>query len=124
VSAGEGSKISGLLVIYCSRLNVVARQLRDRHEGRSTLEIEDEYDVQDLLHSLLRLHFDDVRSEEWTPSYAGGSGRMDFLLKVEQIVIEAKMARPGRSYQESGGVEGDLRKLSDSRLQVIAIIAP
>jgi hypothetical protein len=44
---------------------------------------------------LLRIDFDDVRPEEWTPSYAGKSSRMDFLLKAEQIVIETKMARKG-----------------------------
>jgi len=40
--------------------------LRNRHENRTTLEIKDEYDVQDLLHSLLLVHFDDVRPEEYT----------------------------------------------------------
>jgi hypothetical protein len=54
--------------------------------------IPDKYDVQDLLHALLRGLFDDVRSEEHTPSYAGGASRMDFLLKSEQIVIETKFA--------------------------------
>jgi hypothetical protein len=24
---------------------------------------------QDLLHTILKLHFDDIRPEEWTPSY-------------------------------------------------------
>jgi hypothetical protein len=59
------------------------------------LEVEDEYDVQDLLHSILRIFFEDVRPEEWTPSYAGKSTRMDFLLKNEKIVIEVKKTRPG-----------------------------
>jgi len=59
----------------------VVKQLRSRYNGRPTVDVEDEYDVQDLLHALLRLYFEDVRVEEWTPSYAGGSSRMDFLLK-------------------------------------------
>ena len=75
------------------RFHLVARQLRLRHEGRQTLFISDEYDVQDLLHSLLCLFFDDVRPEEWTPSYAGGFARMDFLLKPERTVIEVKKTR-------------------------------
>lgn len=54
--------------------------------------IEDEYDVQDLLHAVLRGRYDDVRPEEYSPSYAGSSSRIDFLLKDEQIVIEVKMA--------------------------------
>ncbi|MBU4312662.1 MAG: hypothetical protein KJ706_08095 [Candidatus Omnitrophica bacterium] len=73
-----------------SRFHKVARQLRKRHDNRNTLEIEDEYDVQDLLHALLKLEFEDIRAEEWTPSYAASSSRMDFLLKQEQTVIEVK----------------------------------
>ncbi|SRR6266550_1436254 len=86
----------------CQRFHLVARQLRDRHESRSTLEIEDEYDVQDLLHALLRLDFEDVRPEEWTPSYAGGSARMDFLLKQEKAVVEVKKTRKGLASRQIG----------------------
>jgi hypothetical protein len=85
-----------------SRFHGVARQLRSRHDGRETLSISDEYDAQDLLFALLRLSFDDIRPEEWTPSYAGKSNRMDFLLKPEQIVLEVKMARRGLSEKEVG----------------------
>eukprot|EP01012_Entosiphon_sulcatum_P041140 TRINITY_DN54943_c0_g1_i1.p1 TRINITY_DN54943_c0_g1~~TRINITY_DN54943_c0_g1_i1.p1 ORF type:complete len:357 (+),score=9.72 TRINITY_DN54943_c0_g1_i1:46-1116(+) len=70
-----------------------ASQLKNRHDSRPTITINDEYDVQDLMHSILRLHFVDVRAEEYTPSYAGSSTRMDFLLKNEQIVIEVKKTR-------------------------------
>lgn len=75
-----------------TRFPVVARQLKQRHEDRETLIIEDEYDVQDLLHALLKIYFEDVRPEEYAPSYAGSSSRMDFLLKKDGIVVEAKMA--------------------------------
>lgn len=84
----------------CRRFPLLARQLQRRHDERSTLDIQDEYDVQDLLHALLVLHFDDVRPEEWTPSYAGTSTRMDFLLKEEKVVIETKMARKGLSQKK------------------------
>jgi len=33
-----------------------------------------------------------IRSEEYTPSYAGGSSRIDFLLKSQKIAIEIKHA--------------------------------
>jgi hypothetical protein len=46
--------------------------------------------VQESLHALLKLYFDDIRPEEWTPSYAGSQSRMDFLLKREKIVVETK----------------------------------
>jgi len=89
-----------LIQLICRRFHIVARQLGHRRQNRRTLEIIDEYDVQDLLHSLLRLHFDDIRPEEWTPSYGGGASRMDFLLKDERIVIEAKMARANHAAKE------------------------
>jgi len=86
----------------CNRFHLVARQLRARHAGRGTLDVQDEYDVQDLLHALLKTHFDDVRSEEWTPSYAGRSARTDFLLKLEQVIVEVKKTRIGLGEKELG----------------------
>ena len=80
----------------------VARQLRMRREDRATLVIDDEYDVQDLLHAILFIHFEDVRDEEWTPSYAGGSLRTDFLLKNEKIVIEVKKTRETMTAKKLG----------------------
>lgn len=82
--------------------NACAIQLKRRHAGRETLTIKDEYDVQDLLHALLKLHFSDVRPEEWTPSDAGNSNRMDFLLKEAHIAIEVKMTRDNLKDKEIG----------------------
>ena len=96
------TKVLGTLEQVCLRFHMVARQLRVRHSNRTTLEIDDEYDVQDLLHDLLKLNFDDVRREEWTPSYAGGSARADFLLKEEGTVIEVKKTRQGLSVPDIG----------------------
>jgi hypothetical protein len=86
----------------CNRFHLVDKQLRSRRENRNTLEIEDEYDVQDLLHALLHLEFDDIRPEEYIPSYAGSSSRMDFLLKQEQVIIEVKKTRQGLRAKEIG----------------------
>ena len=88
--------------LVVSHFHRVARQLRARREKRKTLDVKDEYDVQDLLHALLRLFFDDIRPEEWTPSYAGKASRMDFLLKNERLVVEAKMTRDGLGEKEIG----------------------
>ncbi len=80
----------------------VARQLRTRHKNRKTLTITDEYDVQDLLHALLHLHFEDVTPEEWTPSYACGCVRMDFLLRDLKTVIEVKKTRKTMTAKQLG----------------------
>jgi REase_DpnII-MboI len=90
------------IVKVCNSFHAVARQLRQRHSNRNTLTIEDEYDVQDLFHAILRIFFEDVRAEEWTPSYAGGSSRVDFLLPQEKIVIELKKTRNGLGAKEVG----------------------
>jgi hypothetical protein len=91
-----------ILERLCSRFHLVAKQLRSRHSHRDTLQVEDEYDVQDLLYALLTLEHDDIKPEEWTPDYAGGSSRKDFLLKLEQIVIEARKTRSGFGARELG----------------------
>lgn len=75
-----------------SRFHLVSTQLRRRYSSRPTIKIDDEYDVQDLFHALLKIYFDDVRPEEYSPSRGGASSRLDFLLKKEQIVVEVKMA--------------------------------
>ncbi|WP_369683016.1 hypothetical protein [Pseudanabaena sp. SR411] len=82
-----------LIEQICSRFHLVVKQLKIRHTNRETLVVNDEYDVQDLLHSILHIYFDDIRPEEWTPSYAGGCSRVDFLLKNEKIIIEVKKTR-------------------------------
>jgi len=93
---------SQTLINSFDRFHHVVRQLRQRYDSRATLDVEDEYDVQNLLHALLRLNFDDIRAEEWTPSYAGKASRVDFLLKNEQCVLETKMARRTLTQRELG----------------------
>ncbi len=77
------------------KFHQVVKQLRKRHNNAETLDVQNEYDVQDLLHSLLRIHFDDIVPEDYTPSYAGVNSRIDFILPQEKIAIETKMTRKG-----------------------------
>ena len=65
--------------------------LASRDRGRAPF-VRDEYDVQYVLPALLAIDFDDIQPEEPTPSRAGKSARMDFLLRKERIVVEAKVA--------------------------------
>lgn len=81
-------------------LEVVVRGLRramhpliHRRKGVQSLAFGNEYDVQDLLHAMLRPWISDIRPEECTPSYAGSSTRMDFLLPAHGLVIETKVIR-------------------------------
>jgi len=78
--------------------------LAHRRKGAQQLTFSSEYDVQDLLHALLRPWVSDIRPEEFTPSYAGSSTRMDFLLPVYALVIELKFVRD-RSHAKRVGDE-------------------
>lgn len=97
-------RIKGIenVINVINRFHLVIRQIRQRHNNRETLNVEDEYDVQDLFHSLLTLFFDDIRKEEWTPSYAGGSSRIDFLLPEIDTVIEVKKTRKSLGAKQLG----------------------
>jgi len=85
------------LVKLLTRFHIVVSQLANRAQGGQVITINDEYDVHFLLRALLRVEFDDVRSEEPAPSHAGGSSRLDFLIKQEGLGIEVKRVRPSMS---------------------------
>lgn len=95
-----GLRTSEFVVGLCRRFPLLVGELGNRYDGRPTFEITDEYDLQDLLRGILRLHFDDVRPEEWNPSYGGVQSRSDLLLKPERLVIETKMTRKGLGQRE------------------------
>lgn len=93
---------SEILLTVLRNFDRVVRQTKRRYNNRTTIEIKDEYDVQDLLHAILRAFFSDVRPEEYTPSYAGGSSRVDFLLKKEKAIVETKFASQKLKEKEIG----------------------
>lgn len=84
----------------CLRFHAVARQLRLRKDYRPTLEVDDDYDLQDLLCALLKVEFDEVATDEWTPPYTGGTPRTTLLVNRDQIAVVAKKTRPGLTTKE------------------------
>ena len=97
----SNSKPINKVELICNRFHEVYRQIQRRYNNRPAL-INDEYDVQDLFHSLLKLYFDDIRPEESNPSNSGSNSRSDFLLKSEKIQIEIKKTRQGLSDKKLG----------------------
>lgn len=87
------AKIDDLLEILIKNLRRAMDPLTYRRKEARALSFSTEYDVQDLLHALLRPWVADIRPEEFTPSYAGSSTRMDFLLPKYKIVLELKFVR-------------------------------
>jgi len=86
----------------CDRFHWTANRLGYEYHGKKIGPITDEYDVQWLFRGMLFLEFDDVRDEEWTPSYGGGSARMDFLIQPYGIVLETKMTRESLTDKKIG----------------------
>ena len=84
----------------CCRFHSVARQLRLRGEYRATLSVEDEFDAQDLLHALLRIQFDNIDTDEWTPSYSSGAPRTTLLLNDSRLAVIVKKTRPGLNVKD------------------------
>lgn len=84
----------------CLRFHAVARQLRLRTDSRPTFEVSDDHDLSDLLRALLRLEFDEVGTDEWTPPYSSGTPKTTLLLNSERIAVVAKKTRPGLTDKE------------------------
>lgn len=106
---GPGVRLGGVVigsidvVLHLGeRLPSVGAELAHRHDHRAGWTLDDEYDHQDLFRGLLRLHFEDVRAEEWSPSYAGGSSRIDFVLPEVGLAIELKSTRTGLDDRKLG----------------------
>jgi len=95
-----GQRPAEFVVSLCRRFPLLIAQLQKRHNHRPAFAVTDEYDLQDLLRGILSLHFDDIRPEEWNPSYGGVQSRSDLLLKPERIVIETKMTRKSLSQRD------------------------
>lgn len=106
-AAGEArlpQDIERLLEILIQGVRRAMFPFGHRRKGLPTIAFDNEYDVQDLLHALLRPWISDIRTEEYTPSYAGSSARVDFLLRKYAIVLEVKFVRD-RAHAKNIGEE-------------------
>lgn len=90
---GKPNNVLEAVQVLVGGLRRAMHPLASRRKGLPVLTFLNEYDVQDLLHALLRPWVNDIRPEEHTPSYAGSSARMDFLLPDYRLAIELKFVR-------------------------------
>ena len=88
----DGDGFAELMQILNNFLTAT-RAITDRKYGRPPFIIENEYDVQDLLFTIVRSIFEDAKREEWTPQKAGSSKRIDLVISSIQTVIEVKFVR-------------------------------
>lgn len=81
------------VLTVANRYSEVLHRLAKRRTGRKALVPVDEYDDQYLIEGILALFFDDVRVEQYIPSYANSSTRIDFLLPEHGLGVELKHTR-------------------------------
>jgi len=77
--------------------NAVKKITFDRRKGHETFEINDEYDVQDLLYVILKSVFPKLIIEDPAPKAGPTSSRVDMSIREEGIVIEIKMIKTNDS---------------------------
>jgi hypothetical protein len=99
--AGAHLDAVSLVLALGQRMLPVQRSLSVRSHGEP-LVFANEYDDQYLYRALLIQFFDDVRDEEFTPSYAGRNSRIDFVLPDFKLGIELKHTRTGLKDGELG----------------------
>jgi hypothetical protein len=87
-------RVDDALLAICERFHRAVAPLKVRRRGKQVINFADEYDVQDVFGVILKCAYGDVRSEEWTPSYAGGAARIDFVISDSKTATELKRARP------------------------------
>lgn len=92
--------------ILCE-FDAVVERLKTRRTGRNKFLVTDEYDVQDLLHPLLSLFFEDVINEDWDSSHGLSPSRSDFLLLDNGTIIETKSTQT---------MTGNVRKRLETQL--------
>ena len=96
------SDIDELLEAVIKGLPRAMNPLKIRRRGKPSIVFDDEYDLQDLFNVLLQPWVKDIRPEEYTPSYAGTSARMDSLLQTYKIVCEIKFVRDAAHARKIG----------------------
>lgn len=93
VSFCEYSAVDTVLKVLNNFSNSIKRVTCDRYDNRNGIEINDEYDVQDMLFVLLKGFFQDLEREDPVPKLAGKSSRIDLNIRSQGIMIEVKMIK-------------------------------
>jgi hypothetical protein len=99
-SAGGLEDPLDLVRKVCTRFHAVVRQLRLRRDNRTTLDVQDELDVHDLLYTLLRYELDEVAQAEWPAGGRETPPRAMSLLPRHRLAILTMMTKSGLGPRE------------------------
>lgn len=86
--------------IFYNFSNAVQKIIKDRRKGHPQYQIEDEYDVQDILYVIIKSIFPNMRDEDSIAKVGAKSTKIDFILREEEILIEVKMIKKGDSNEK------------------------
>ncbi len=85
-------KIAIIMDIFNS-LSININFLSERKHNRPPFNVENEYDVQDLLYVIVKPIFPDARLEEFTVKHASKTKKIDIVIPSIDVVIETKFVR-------------------------------
>jgi len=73
--------------------NSILKITRNRRKDHAVFKLKDEYDVQDLVYTMLKPIFIDLVEEDPSPKVAGRGSRIDIVIPTRKVVIETKMLK-------------------------------
>jgi|WetSurMetagenome_2_1015567.scaffolds.fasta_scaffold273587_1 hypothetical protein len=76
-----------------NRFHSLTKSVTERRKGKTPYSIEDEYDVQDLLFSIFKSHYQYADRESPASSVGKGSTVIDIVIPEHSIVIEIKIIK-------------------------------
>lgn len=83
-----------LILDLLSHFREASKKVTDgRRKDHKEFEINDEYDVQDLLYTILKSIFPKLKEEDPTPRVGIKSNKIDLILREQGILIEVKMIK-------------------------------
>lgn len=80
--------------------NAIKKVTQNRRKGHDNYQINDEYDVQDILYVILKSVFPNLKDEDPIQKNGGKGTRIDLILREQEILIEVKMIKIS-DYKES-----------------------
>jgi hypothetical protein len=103
IAAPERPKEYSQIINALKQFHTAQKKVSSSRKGKAPFIISDEYDVQDLLYSGLRLYFPNIEHEDPAPKVAGESSRVDLVLKGFGIIIEVKHCRKNHNEKKIAG---------------------
>src|SRR5690606_21785637 len=73
--------------------NAFQKIIKNRRKDHPNFEIEDEYDVQDILYVILKSVFPNLRDEDAIGKVGAKTTKIDLIIREERILVEVKMIK-------------------------------